>query len=253
VVRPEGQPSKRFLIDELWLRRFVGGTVIATLLRLVKASSRVVFDPPNHLQASAEFEPAIYVTWHANLLAHPIMLRDGRNLVNLTSPHPDGRLAAALSEAFGVTSIAAAGASPRQGRETGGSAGFRALLRAIRAGKSVLLTGEIPPVPGRSLAPGIVALARHSGRPIIAMGAASTHMKIVERLWDRLQVDFPFGTFFVVAAPPIWVKEGDSDELAGAAVKTALDRCYDEAISRAKSATKRMSLTTAWNPLRGRR
>jgi lysophospholipid acyltransferase (LPLAT)-like uncharacterized protein len=239
----QGLPPRRFLIDESWLRRFVGGKVLATLLRLVMASSRVVYDPPDHLEASAALEPAIYLTWHANLLAQPVMLRTGSHLVNLTSPHPDGRMAAALSEAFGITSIAAAGASHRQGRETGGAAGFRALLRAVREGKSVVLTGEAPPTPGRRLAPGIIALARHTGRPIIAMGAASTRMKIIEHLWDKLQVNFPGGTFFVVAAPPIWIGKNENDEAAATAVKAALDRCYDAALARARAAARRSAPT----------
>ena len=36
-----GLPPKRFLIDELWLRRFVGGKIIASFVKLVTASSRV--------------------------------------------------------------------------------------------------------------------------------------------------------------------------------------------------------------------
>jgi lysophospholipid acyltransferase (LPLAT)-like uncharacterized protein len=233
-----GLPPKRFLIDELWLRRFVGGKVIASFVRLVTSSSRVVYDPPDYLDASAALEPAIYVTWHANLLAQPVMVKDLRHVVNLTSPHPDGRMAGALSEAFGMTSIAAAGASERQQRETGGVAGFRALLRAIRDGKSVALTGEVPPTPGRIVAPGIVALARLSGRPIIAVAAASTRMKVIERLWDKLQVNFPWGTFFVVAAPPIWVGKDDDEGEMTARVKAALDHSYGEAMARAAAARR---------------
>ena len=234
----EGLPPKRFLIDELWLRRFVGGKVIASFVRLVTASSRVVYDPPDHLERSAALEPAIYLTWHANLLAQPVMVKDLRHVVNLTSPHPDGRMAGALSEAFGMTSIAAAGASERQQKDTGGVAGFRALLRAMRDGKSVVLTGEVPPTPGRTVAPGIVALARLSGRPILAMAAASTRMRVIERLWDKLQIDFPRGTFFVVAAPPIWVGKDDDEGMMTAKVKAALDHCYSEATARAKAARR---------------
>jgi lysophospholipid acyltransferase (LPLAT)-like uncharacterized protein len=234
----EGLPPKRFLIDELWLRRFVGGTVIASFVKLVTSSSRVVYDPPDHLEKSAALEPAIYLTWHANLLAQPVMVKDPTHTVNLTSPHPDGRMAGALSEAFGVTSIAAAGASERHRRDTGGVAGFRALLRALKDGKSVLLTGEVPPMPGRQVAPGIVALARLSGRPILPVAAASTRMKVIERLWDKLQVDFPWGTFFVVAAPPIFVGKEDDQEAATAAVKAALDSCYGEAMARAAAARR---------------
>ena len=55
---------------------------------------------------------------------------------------------------------------------SGAIAGFRGLFRALKSGKSVFLAAELPPEPGRHIAPGIVALARKSGRPIIPVAAA---------------------------------------------------------------------------------
>lgn len=232
----DGLPPKRFLIDEPWLRKFVGGTVLYGFVRLVQRTSKTVFDPPDHLLSSAALEPAIYVTWHANLLAQVMMVHRTDHLVNMTAPHPDGRMAGALSEALGGVTITAAGISDRQKTGTGSIAGFRAMLRALKAGKSLMMSGEIPPIPGRNVAPGIVAVARMSGRPIIPVAAASTRRRIIERLWDKMQVNLPFSTVYVMAAPPIWVTPESDDAAVMATIKSDLDRIYAEAIARADAA-----------------
>ena len=119
-------------------------------------------------------------------------------------------MAGALSEAFGITTISAAGASARQGA-SGAIAGFRGLFRALKTGKSVFLAAEVPPVPGRNIAPGIVPLARKTGRPIIPVAAASTRRSIMERIWDKNQVHHPFSKFAVVGAPVLWVTDEMTD------------------------------------------
>jgi lysophospholipid acyltransferase (LPLAT)-like uncharacterized protein len=225
-------PRPRFFIDQLWFRKFLGAYVIGGYSRLVFATSKASYFPPDYLEACRKLEPAIYIAWHANLLATPVMAPDLSKLVNLTSPHPDGQMAGALSEAFGITTISAAGASARQGA-SGAIAGFRGLLRALKTGKSVFLAAEVPPVPGRHIAPGIVPLARKTGRPIIPVAAASTRRSIIERIWDKNQVHHPFSRFAVVGAPVLWVTDQMTDEEATAVLKRDLDAAYGEALRRA--------------------
>ena len=225
-------PPPRFFIDQPWLRKFLGAYVIGGYSRLVFATSKTTYFPPGYLDTCRILEPAIYIAWHANLLATPVMAPDLNNLVNLTSPHPDGQMAGALSEAFGITTISAAGASSRAGA-SGAVSGFRGLFRALKSGKSVFLAAELPPEPGRNIAPGIVALARKSGRPIIPVAAASTRRTIIQRLWDKNQVHHPFSRFAVVGAPVMWVTESMTDEEAAAKLKHDLDAAYAEALKQA--------------------
>jgi lysophospholipid acyltransferase (LPLAT)-like uncharacterized protein len=224
-------PPPRFFIDQLWLRRFLGRYVIGGYMRGVLATSRVEYFPPDYLDQCRKLEPAIYIAWHANLLATPLMAPDLSRLVNLTSPHPDGRMAGALSEAFGITTIAAAGASSRQGA-SGAIAGFRGLLRALKSGKSVFLAAEVPPEPGRHIAPGIVPLARKTGCPIVPVAAASTRRTILESIWDKNQLHHPFSRFAVVAAPVLRPTEAMTDAEAEAILKRDLDAAYAEALAR---------------------
>jgi lysophospholipid acyltransferase (LPLAT)-like uncharacterized protein len=226
---------KRFLIDDEWFRHFVGARLLAPYVRFVVRTNRREYFPADHLTASAALEPAIYLTWHANLMAQVAAVHRTDHLFNMTSPHPDGRMAGALSEALGATTIVAEGGFGDKAAG-GGVAGFRAMLRALKEGKSLYLTGEVPPQPGRQIAQGIVAVAKLSGRPIIPIGVASTRQRIVERLWDKMQVNFPWGRMFIVSAPAIFVAKGDDDAEVSARVKNALDAVYEEAMAKAEAA-----------------
>lgn len=232
-----GEPRKRFLIDAPWLRSFVGAWILAPYVRFLVASNRRVFSPPDHLAASAAAEPAIYLTWHANLMAQVAAVHRTDHLFNMTSPHPDGRMAGALSTALGATTIVAEGGLGEKSG-SGGVAGFRAMLRALKDGKSLYLTGEVPPISGRQVAKGIIAVARMSGRPIIPIAIASTRMKIIDKLWDKMQVNYPFGTMFIVSEPPIFVPRDADEDAAALEVKTALDRVYAEALAKAEGAKR---------------
>jgi lysophospholipid acyltransferase (LPLAT)-like uncharacterized protein len=235
---PDGQPPKRFLIDADGLRHFAGRVIVANFQRLVWRTNKIVYSPPDFLAAAGALEPAIYVTWHANVLAHPFIAGRNDDVVTLNSRHADGRMAAAYMEALGMTSVAGSGASERQPKGTGGVAGFRALLRAILAGKSLVLGGEVPPTPGRTVAPGVIAIARMSGRPLIPVAVASSRQRVIEKLWDKMLVNWPFGTIFVVAAPPIWVAKEDDEDAAASRLKVELDRVYAEAGSKAEAARR---------------
>lgn len=226
----DGLPPKRFFIDEPWLREFVGARVIGGFAGLALRTARVTYVPENYLQVAASLEPAIFVCWHANLLATPKMAPDMKRLVNLTSPHPDGQMAGALSRAYGIQTISGSGSSSRHSKDTGALAGFRALLRAIRGGRSLFLTAEVPPTPNRAVAGGVVALARKSGRPIIPVAAASARRIIVDRLWDKMQIHLPFSHWAVVGAPALWVTDAMSEAEALATIKRDLDAAYARAL-----------------------
>lgn len=230
-----GLPPPRFLIDAPWFRYFVGAKVIGGFMRYVHRTARPRYFPPDYLQNCAALEPAIYVAWHANVLATPLLAPEMKQLVTMTAPHPDGRMGAALAEAFGLSTIMATGVSFRQSEQTGGVAGFRAMLRALKSGKSIYLNAEVPPTPGRIVGKGVVALARMSGRPIIPVAAASQKRKIIERLWDKMQINYPNSDWAVVGAPVMWIDQKTDENSALAKLKADLDAAYAKALELADS------------------
>ena len=228
-----GRPALRRArgpVKQLWSRRLIG-QLLALYVRLVRATSRVVYVPADMHARYVPLEPSIYVSWHANVLAVPLFIAPGmREVVGLASPHPDGQIAAAGINAHGIRTIMGTGANEKAIHGTGGMAAFRGLLRELEAGNSVFLTAEVPPTRGRKVSKGVIALARRSGRPIVGIAAASSRRTIVEKLWDKMQVNHPFSRLVLLAVGPVVVDETKTDDAAAEELKTLLDGAYAEAL-----------------------
>jgi lysophospholipid acyltransferase (LPLAT)-like uncharacterized protein len=239
-----GGPAPRGFFDAPWFQN-VAGWGIAQYIRLVEATNTIERDPPEVEQRRAVFEviwPAIFVSWHANVLALKYFLEDGvtpGEIVPLVSPHFDGRLAESIIRRFGQRVIVGTGVSYRQSEGTGGVQALRGMIRELEAGNSVWLTAEVPPTRGRIVSPGVIALARASGRPIIAIAAASSRRTIVERLWDKMQINLPFGRIVTLAEGPIYVNGQVTNEEARRRLKILLDETYAEAMRRADLKARR--------------
>jgi lysophospholipid acyltransferase (LPLAT)-like uncharacterized protein len=231
AARPDtASPPAKSSGKSLWTRRLAGQT-LALYVRLVRATSKIVHVPADMHPRYVPLEPSIYVSWHANVLAVPLFIEPGMaEVVGLASPHPDGQIAAACINALGIRTVMGTGANEKAVRGTGGMAAFRALTRELKAGNSVFLTAEVPPTRGRKVSKGVIALARMSGRPIVGIAAASSRRTIVEKLWDKMQINHPFGRLVLVAVGPVVVDDTVTDEAAAAELKRLLDEGYAEAL-----------------------
>lgn len=227
----DGAPTPG-LKDHPFVRWLTGAVLIGGYLRLIKATSRVVYDPPDCWEQAQANWPVIGVSWHGQSNLAYACIPETENLALLISNHPDGRMAAAMAKSFGYQTIDGSGASERQSSGTGGLGAFRAMLKALKAGTSLFATADIPPVPGRNVSLGMIALARRTGRPIIAIATASSRRKVLERVWDKMQINYPFSTIAFCAEPPLWVTDpAVSDEAYAAALKPMLDRALERAFA----------------------
>ena len=220
------------LKDHPFVRWFTGAVLIGGYLRLIKATSKVVFDPPDAWERIKADWPVIGVSWHGQSnLAYACIPETG-NLALLISNHPDGRMAAAMARSFGYLTIDGSGASERQGHGTGGLTAFRNMLKALRGGTTLFATADIPPVPGRNVSQGMITLARRSGRPVWAIATASSRRRVLERAWDKMQVNYPFSTIAFAAEGPLWMTDAAvSDEAYAAQLKGMLDRALERALA----------------------
>jgi lysophospholipid acyltransferase (LPLAT)-like uncharacterized protein len=209
---------------QLWLRGVLGGVVLSNYLRLIAATSRLVREPADQWEIVQHDWPVIAVSWHGQSnLAYAYTPERGRWSL-LISTHPDGRIAAALARSFGFGVVDGSGMSERQKHGTGGLAAFRGLLKALRSGQSLFLTADVPPIPGRAISPGIIALARHSGRPVYAVATSSSRRRVLERVWDRMQFNFPFSRAAFVLSEPVWMTDpAVNDETYAALLRERLD------------------------------
>ncbi len=140
--------------------------------------------------------PVIYAVWHGRLLLLPY-LYGHRGCHVLTSRSRDGELVARWIRRFDLVPVR--GSSAR-----GGGEALRRLTRALRGGHEVVVVPDGPTGSPEVLKPGVIALARLSGAPIVptALGAAREW-----RLgsWDEFRIPKPFARCVVRFGEPVRV------------------------------------------------
>jgi lysophospholipid acyltransferase (LPLAT)-like uncharacterized protein len=219
--------------DTPGFRRFLGRYVFGSYLRLIRLTSRLKLEPADHWQRIEANWPVIALSWHGQSnITYAFPPPDPSRWSLLISTHPDGQMAYALARSFGYATISGSGMSERQKHGTGGVAAYRAMLKALRNGQSLFMTADVPPIPGRTVSPGIIKLARSTGRPIYAMAGSSSRRRVLGRVWDKMQLNFPFSRVGYAWEEPIWVNEPSrSDEDYAAEISARLDRALERALS----------------------
>jgi lysophospholipid acyltransferase (LPLAT)-like uncharacterized protein len=214
----EAEPSPL----SLWFRRALGAGLLGPYLRFVQATSTLVYDPPDFWSTVEVNWPVIISSWHGQSnLGYAAFPHPSRFAI-MASTHPDGQIAAGLAGSFGFKVIAGSGASERQRHGTGAVGAFRQTLRSLADGFSTIATGDVPPIPGRQLSPGLIAMAARSGRPIFTIAIASSRRRVLHGVWDKMLFPLPFSRIGFAAEGPFYVS-GDLDA-DGAALKASLDR-----------------------------
>ena len=160
--------------------------------------------------------PVIYVVWHGRLLLLPY-LYGHRGCHVLASRSRDGELVARWARRFGLEPVR--GSSTR-----GGGEALRSLARALRAGSEVVVVPDGPRGPREVLKPGVIALARLSGAPIVPMAVGASREWRV-RSWDEFRIPRPFARCVMRFGEPIHVpRDADraGEEAARKEVEAAL-------------------------------
>jgi len=192
----------------------VGGKVAArtawTLATLVASTTRWVLVDPEHSMDSDHPPRAIFAIWHNRQLLSPEIYQrflgrrlPGRRLASMASASRDGAIAASVLELFGVRAVR--GSSSRRGA--------RALVELIdlaRQGFDLAVTPDGPRGPRYEVKPGVVALAQHTGLPLVPISYHLTRKRVL-RSWDRFIVPLPFGRCEITVGKVIQVPS-DLDE-----------------------------------------
>ena len=206
------------------------GWLLSLYLRFVRATNRLEFDPPDFYAKLDRDGAGIFALWHGQNFMLPLAHRRGLRFAVLISRHGDAGVVAAASVAMGLEPIRASGGGRKQGDKKGGAAGLRAMLTALKEGASVVLTPDVPKV-ARIAGPGIIALAKLSGRPIYPIVVA-TSRRIDLKNWDRTPICLPFGHGIVMLGDAIHVAR-DADDAALEAARLQLQVRLDEVHRRA--------------------
>jgi lysophospholipid acyltransferase (LPLAT)-like uncharacterized protein len=196
------------------------GWLLAQLTRLFYVTSRKRYHNKALLDAHfASGQRFIMVAWHNRNIVGPMgyvaHAPRGRVFRPLASASRDGTLAAMTMHYLGVDCIR--GSSSR-----GGTQALREMLRAAKAGADLGITPDGPRGPVYQVQAGVVAAARMTGLPIIAMSYhAARHKRL--RSWDRMIVPAPFTTLAFGWAGPFTVAKG-ADEAAMDATRAQVEQ-----------------------------
>lgn len=148
--------------------------------------------------------PVIYAVWHGRVLLLPY-LYGPRGCCVLASRSRDGELVARWIARFGLVPIR--GSSTR-----GGSEALRQLARELREGGEVVVVPDGPTGPREVAKPGVVALARLTGAPIVPIAVGASREWRLDS-WDGFRIPRPFARCVVRFGEPLRVRP-DADRAA---------------------------------------
>jgi lysophospholipid acyltransferase (LPLAT)-like uncharacterized protein len=208
----------------------VAGESLAGWLRLVYATSRFQDDPADLYGPIRDEYPYIVAMWHGQHFLVPFMRREGHEFRILISRHGDGEINAVAVTRLGLGLIRGSGGRAKRQHHKGGPAALREMVATLSAGRSVGVTADVPRAAGIA-GPGIVALARLSGRPIVPVAVATSNM-IRLGTWDRATINLPFSRGAFVVGDLVRVPR-QADEALLEAKRLEVERVLDAAHQRA--------------------
>ena len=212
------------------------GSGLAAYLRFVRATSRLTIDPPDFFATLDANAPVIVAMWHGEHFLVPFARRQSDAVRVMISRSADGEINAIAAQKLGLGLIRASGAHKRhQVSKRGGARGFIEALKTLRSGVNVALTADVPKV-SRVVGPGIIQLARRSGRPIMPVVVATSRTLHLDT-WDKAAVSLPFGRMSVAIGPMLYVDADLTDDASEAARRT-LQEAMDDTTARAYAAAK---------------
>lgn len=161
--------------------------------------------------------PLIYAIWHGRILMLPCLYARGHRVHVLTSRSRDGELEARFLRRFRFQTV-------RGSTTRGGAEALRALAHALRDGGEVAIAPDGPLGPAYIVQPGIIALARLTGAPIIPLAFSAAPAWRVKS-WDEFLVPKPFARAVVSFGQPLLVPRG-----ADRATQHALGKTLESAL-----------------------
>lgn len=191
-----------------WLSVYIGPPLAAVLIRLIGGSLRVEVEDRAGILKAKNAQPFLIAFWHNRILMLPYLCQkfaSDRRFVVMISRSRDGQLIADVARRFGVD--AARGSTSK-----GGSGAFRKALRElVKKGSDVGVTPDGPRGPRYEVQPGVLALARMSGLPIVPI---TVHYDSKWELpsWDRFQIPHPFTRCRLIIGEPMSIEDGGETE-----------------------------------------
>jgi lysophospholipid acyltransferase (LPLAT)-like uncharacterized protein len=178
------------------LKRTLAPALGAAGVRLLALTLRVRREEATVASFWREGTPVIYAVWHGRILLLPYLYGWRRARV-LASRSNDGDLVSRFVGRFGLETVR--GSSSR-----GGAEALRLLTRSLGEGRDAVVVPDGPRGPRETVKPGLVALARLSGAPIVPVAVGASRAWRI-RAWDEFSIPKPFARCVVRFGDPIHV------------------------------------------------
>jgi len=183
-------------------------------LSLVYRTTKIEYRGREHLdRLEGSGRPFIFAFWHGRL-AFFTAWRAHKQTYLIVSQHGDGEIIARIAKAFNKPSV-------RGSTTRGAGQALRSLVRLLRQGHDAAISPDGPQGPRQVCQPGVIALARMTGHPILPL-TCSVQWKRFLGSWDRFLFPYPFNRAIIVIAPPIEVGK-DCDKEAMEAKRLELE------------------------------
>lgn len=169
-------------------------------VRLLAATLRIRREEESARPFWARRAPVIYAIWHGRILLIPWLYGRAHPVNVMASRSRDGELVARFVRRFGFKTV-------RGSTTRGGSDALRRLARVLRWGQEVAVVPDGPLGPRGIVRPGVIALARITGAPILPL-AFSAYPAWRLRSWDEFLIPKPFARAAVCFGPPLFVPSG---------------------------------------------
>jgi len=177
----------------------IAAWLIAVYIRFVGVTTKWKVIRGEILEKEYFSRPFIMTFWHGRTMMIPYCAPRGLKASVLSSRHGDGQLMAKVQQNFGYNSIY--GSSYVKGKDKGGSAAIRGMIRAKQRGELIGITPDGPHGPPRKVNGQVVEIAKMLKLPIIPVMFSCTRHKIAKS-WDSFMFARPFGKgVFVVGEP----------------------------------------------------
>lgn len=186
----------------------------AGLTRLLGRTLRCAFINYETEQRLRRAGDPILACWHSQLFFFLYYYRD-QALPVIMSHSADGEILARVANSLGFFPVR--GSSSR-----GGMAAFREVVRLLKEGRGTGFAPDGPRGPRCRVQPGIIELARASGRPILPASFAASR-RVVFNSWDRFVLPLPFSRVVVIYGEPLEVRPDDDGEAARLALEERLN------------------------------
>ncbi len=188
----------------------VAGSLLARYIRFVHRTAWQTEAMTEQVDAQLKHLPCIVGMWHGQFVLMPLIKPPGSPTDIMLARHRDAGVLAETLKHFDMQLIRGAGAAGR-GKDRGGSHAFMAAVQALREGRTVAMTADVPGGEARKAGLGIVMVARQSGRPILPAAIATTRY-ISINTWSRMTINLPFSGLGFAVGPMVKVPRDASNE-----------------------------------------